>query len=183
MGEDATFRNVVVARQDLAPGTVLEAEHLAEIRIRLDESANFVAKDPATLIGQVVLGPVARLEFLQTANVAPAAGATSEGGLAVVSLAVDPTRTPQTLAAGELVSVLATFDDVEPAVTQLVADRVVVLSYDAGGTDFGSSDAVLRLGIADGATASAIINASHTGEISIIDLNSAPQVKLPESLS
>ena len=180
LGEDATFRDVVVAREDLAPGTILEAQHLAQITVRLDESATFVAAESNALIGQVVLGPVGRLEFMQASNVAPASGIDAQGGLAVVSLAIDPNRAPFSLAAGEIVSVLATFDDADPAVTELIADRVMVLSYDTGNGDFGTNDAVLRLGIAQGELASAIVNASQTGEISIIGLTSAPSVELPE---
>lgn len=180
LAEDATFRDVVVAREDLAPGTILEAQHLAQVTVRLDESATFVAAESNDLIGQVVLGPVGRLEFMQASNVAPASGTGAQGGLAVVSLAIDANRAPLSLVAGEIVSVLATFDDVDPAVTELIADRVMVLSYDAGNDDFGTNDAVLRLGIAQGDLASAIVNASQTGEISIIGLTSASSVELPE---
>jgi len=76
--------------------------------------------------------------------------------------------------------VVATFDDVEPAVTQLIADRVVVLSYGGGEADFSQSGAVLRLGLSDGQIASDIITAAQTGEISIIGVTGAVSVRLPE---
>lgn len=183
LGDDATFQDVVVARQDLAPGTVIEAEHVAEIRLRLDESADWVVSDTSEVIGSVLLGPVGRLEFVQRSNITEAASGAVPGGLAEVSIAIEPERAPASLAAGELVSVLATFDDIEPAATRLIADRVVVLSYDDGGAEFSRSDTVLRLGLADGEVASAIVNASQTGQISIVGVTGATSVSLPEVVS
>lgn len=180
LGDDATFQTVVVAREDLAPGTVLEAQHVAEIRLRLDESADWVVNSQQDAIGSVLLGPVGRLEFIQQANIAEAASDAVPSGLAEVSIAIAPERAPSSLAAGELVSVLATFDGTERAETMLIADRVVVLSYDNGNDDFASRTTVLRLGLADGELASAIVNAAQMGEISIIGVTGAGSVQLPE---
>lgn len=181
LGEDATFQDVVVAREDLAPGTVIEPQHVAEIRLRLDESADWVVTSSDDVIGSVLLGPVGRLEFVQKSNVAEAAPGAVPTGLAEVSIAIEPERAPSSLAPGELVSVLATFDDVEPAATRLIADRVVVLSFDDGESDFSQTGSVLRLGLSDGALASSIINAAQTGEISIIGVTGAGSVQLPET--
>lgn len=183
LGEDATFQDVVVAREDLAPGTVIEPQHVAEIRLRLDDSADWVVNGVDEVIGSVLLGPVGRLEFVQRSNVAESDPGTVPRGLAEVSIAIEPERAPARLAPGELVSVLATFDDVDPATTLLIADRVVVLSFDDGETDFSQTGSVLRLGLADGELASAIINASQTGEISIIGVTGAGSVQLPEATS
>jgi Flp pilus assembly protein CpaB len=180
IGEDATFQNVVVAREDLTPGTVLGPEHIAQVRIRLDESADWVISDAEDVVGSVLLGPVGRLEFVQRSNVAEARPGAVPAGLAEVSIAVRPERAPSSLTAGELVSVLATFDDVEPPTTQLIADRVVVLSFTDGDTDFSQTGAVLRLGLSDGQIASGIITAAQTGEISIIGVTGATSVQLPE---
>lgn len=180
LGDDATFQDVVVAREDLAPGTVLETQHIAQIRLRLDESADWVVEDPADVIGSVLLGPVGRLEFVQRSNVAEAAPGAVPAGLAEVSIAIEPERAPSSMAPGELVSILATFDDGELPVTQLIADRVVVLSFSDGNGDFSQTDTVLRLGIADGQVASDIVNAAQTGEISVIGITGAGSVSLPE---
>jgi len=128
LGEDATFQDVVVARRDLAPGTVLEADDVAEVRIRLDESVDFVATSSADVVGSVLLGPLSRLEFVQTSNLASGPPSGVPAGLAEVSIPIEPQRAPERLSPGELVSVLATYDD-DPTTTVLIADRVVVLSY------------------------------------------------------
>ncbi len=179
LGDDATFQDVVVARQDLAPGTVIEPEHVAQIRLRLDESADWVVPTTEEIIGSVLLGPVGRLEFVQRSNVAETPSGSVPSGLAEVSIAIEPERAPATLAAGEFVSVLATFDTGDSSVTRLIADRVVVLSFLDGQTDFSQTDTVLRLGLFDGEVASSIINASQTGEISIIGVTGAGSVELP----
>ncbi len=183
LGDDATFQNVVVARQDLAPGTVIEAAHVAQIRLRLDESADWVIPTTEEVIGSVLLGPVGRLEFVQRSNVAETESGSVPSGLAEVSIAIEPERAPATLASGELVSILATFDSDGVSVTRLIADRVVVLSYTDGQSDFSTTDTVLRLGLADGQVASTIVNASQTGEISIIGVTGAGSVQLAETTS
>lgn len=183
LGDDATYQDVVVAREDLAPGTVLEAKHVAQIRLRLDESADWVVQDTEAVIGSVLLGPVGRLEFLQRSNVATATPGSLPAGLAEVSIAIERERAPKRMAPGELVSVLATFDEGEFPTTRLIADRVLVLSFNDGTGDFSQTDTVLRLGIADGQVASEIVNASQTGEISIIGVTGAGSVILPEVTS
>ncbi len=182
LGDDATFRPVVVAREDLAPGTVIEPHHVAQITARLDESATFVVEDPNELYGSVVLGPIARLEFVQRSSVRQNAGTDAQTGVAEVSIAVEPERAPDDLATGELVSVYATFDSEDGSPTVLIADRVVVLSYETGSEDFSTADAVLRLGLADGDTAARIVNADRTGEVSVIGVTGAPTVRLPEQV-
>ncbi|MFT7474277.1 MAG: hypothetical protein ACI81L_001202 [Verrucomicrobiales bacterium] len=179
IGDDGTFRDVVVAREDLAPGTVIAPEHVAQIRMRLAGDANWVIAEPEDVYGSVLLGPVGRLEFLQTANVAEGNPSAVPSGLAEVSIEIDPGRAPSTLAPGELISVLATYDDRDEPRTELVADRVVVLSYSNGEGDFSTSSTVLRLGLDDGEAASEIVTASLTGDISIIGITGAAGIEIP----
>lgn len=179
LGEDSAFQDVVVARADLAPGTVLGPEELASVRIRLDETATFAISDATELYGSVLLGPVARLELIQRSNVAAAPAGDIGRGLAVVSVAVEPERAPPSLAAGELVSIFGSFSGGEGSRTELIADRVVVLSYLTDGSDF-SNEAVLRVGLADGDVAAAIVDAAQTGELTIVGVTGAPDVDLPE---
>ncbi len=178
IGEDAQIHDVVVAREDLAPGTVLGPEHVAQVRIRLDESATFVVADPDEAYGSVLLGPVGRLEFIQRSNLSPTVGVDGVTGFAEVSVAIDPERAPARLASGELVSILATLSGAEGSRTELVADRVTVLSYVTDGADF-SNEAVLRLGLHDGDVAARIVDAAQTGELSVIGVTDAPDVILP----
>ncbi len=181
LGNDATIRDVVVARQDLTPGTVIEPQHVAQIQIRLAEDVDWVVTNPESIYGSVLLGPVNRLEFVQLSNIAEGTPDAVPSGLAVVSIEVDPGRTPARLAAGELVTILATYTSEEPETTRRIAQDVVVLSYAGSDSEFGSSNTrVLRLGIADGAIASEIVMASLVGEVSVIGVTGATDVQIPE---
>lgn len=183
LGDNATIRDVVVARADLAPGTVIEPEHVMQIQIRLAEDVGWVVTEPESIYGSVLLGPVASREFLQLSNIADGTPDAVPSGLAVVSIEVDNGRTPASLAPGELVSVLATYTGDVPE-TRLIASNVVVLSYDNGNSEFTSNTStVLRLGIADGATASEIVMASLVADVSIIGVTGAGDVKIPEVTS
>ena len=183
IGEDATFQDVVVASQDLAPGTVLEPEHVEQVRIRLSDEANFVVSSPESVLGSVVLGPVGEDEFLQASNIALSAGDALPSGLAEVSIEVDANRAPARLDSGELVSLLATYDDGDGSRTSLIADRVVVLSYDNGSNDdFSTGDTVLRLGISDGDIASSIVTAAITGDVSVVGVTGANDLEIPSEI-
>ena len=181
LGDDATFQDVVVARQDLAPGAVIEADDVATIRIRLDEDADWVINDPAEVVGNLVVGPVAQLEFLQRSNVVESLPDSIPSGLAVVSVDLDPDHAPPSLAPGELISIYETGTDGET--TRLIADRVLVVSYDTGG-ETSSSSAVLRLAIADGDVAAKLVRAAALADdIAVIGVNGAPAVIFPETES
>lgn len=183
IGEDATFQDVVVARQELAPGTVIEAEHIEQVRMRLANEANFVVSNPDAIVGSVVLGPVGANEFLQVSNIAVSGPDTLPSGLAEVSIEIEPSRAPARIASGELVSLLATFEDSDGSRTVLIADRVVVLSYDDGDVDdFSGGDTVLRLGVSDGDVASAIVSAAITGDVSVVGVTGANDVTIPREV-
>lgn len=177
--DDSSYQDVLVARRDLAPGSVISSDDLVVVRIRLDESVDSVLSDPTEVAGSVLLGPVARLEFIQPSVLGDPAPSGVPSGLAEVTVAIEPDRAPAQLAPGELVSLVATFADEDPTSTRLIADRVVVLSYRRDGDEFGS-DAVLRLGLSDGETAMGIVHAAQTGELSVLGVMSAPAVVLPE---
>lgn len=180
LGEDATFQDVVVASQDLTPGTVIEAQHVDQVRMRLADEADWVVTSPEAVVGSVVLGPVGQNEFIQASNIAAGGPEAVPAGLAEVSIAIEASRAPARLDSGELVSILATFDDQDGARTTLIADRVVVLSYNTGqGADFGGGDTVLRLGVADGDVASSIVTAAISGDVSVLGVTGANEVDIP----
>jgi len=165
-------------------GTLLASRiGITQVEIRLAEDVDWIATDPEQLYGSVLLGPVGRLEFMQLSNVAEGTPDSLPSGLAEVSIEIDPNRAPAQLVSGEIVSILATYDDEEPALTKLIAREVTVLSYSAGDSEFGSGDAVLRLGIAEGEVASDIVLASIVGDISIVGVTGASGVDLPESVT
>jgi len=183
LGNDATFQDVVVATTDLAPGTVIDESDVATIRLRLDEQADWVIGDLGQVVGNVTLGPVGRLEFLQRSNIAAGLPGSMPGGAAVVSLAVPPENAPASIAAGELVTVLATFNGREVTTTEVVADRVTVLSYGAGANEFSNNSTVLRLGVTDGTIAGDIVHAAQTGTISVVGVTGATEVLIPEVIN
>ncbi len=178
LAEDTSTQSVVVARRDLAPGVILAPDDLATVQLRLDESVDSVLSDATVAHGTVLLSPLARFDIVQQSNLADVVG-DGDSGLAEVSFGVEPDRAPARLTAGELVSLVATFSDDDPPVTRLIADRVVVLSYERD-EEFGAGDAVLRVGLDDGDTALAVIHAARTGELSVVGVMSAPSVVLPE---
>ena len=182
LGDNATIRQVVIAAEDLTPGTVIEPGDVVEIDIRLSEDVDWVVTDAASIYGSVLLGPVDRLEFVQFSNIAEGTPDAVPSGLAVVSIEVDSTRAPATLSAGELVSVIATYDDDDQRpVTKLIAEEVIVLSYNNGGDEFGGvgSETVLRVGVAEGTVASEIVRAAVIGEVFIIGVTGATEVEIP----
>ncbi len=179
LGDQATIRQVVVANEALAPGTVLEPQHLATIEIRLAEEVDWVSSDTSEFLGSVLLGPVDEFEFIQRANVAEGSPDAVPNGLVEVSLEVEASRAPASLSPGELVTVLATFTD-EPAQTEVIGRNVTVISYSTIQDDFSTGGpTVLRLAIADGEVASDIVMASITGEISIIGVTGATDIEIP----
>lgn len=181
LGDDATFQTVVVATNDLGPGTLIEADDVAAVRIRLDESVTSVATSVEQVIGNVTLGPVGRTEFLQRSNLADMLPNNVPSGLAIVSLPVEPERAPASIAPGELVSILATFSENNGAdQTALIADRVVVVSFGDDGDEFGANDNVLRVAVDDGQLAANLALAGQTGTISIIGVTGANSIELPE---
>ena len=181
LGDQATIRRVVVATEDLAPGTVLEPQHLTSVEIRLAEEVDFVFENPEDLYGTVLLGPLDESEFVQFANLAAGNPDSVPTGLVEVSIEVEAVRAPSSLTAGELVTLVATFPNDEPAVTRVIARNVPVLSYDPGNSEFNSTgDTVLRLGIDDGETASEIVTASITGDVSVIGVTGATNIEIAE---
>ena len=186
LSDDSTFQTVVVATNDLGPGHLIEPEDVTTRRLRLDSDATFIVTDINAVIGTVTLGPVAQLEFIQRSNVTDMLSSEVPSGLAIVSLPVDPANAPSTIAAGELVSILATFPDddgLRGEVTELVADRLLVVSYGTDGDEFGANTSVLRVAVSDGQNAADIALAVETGVVSIVGITGANEVVIPEETS
>ncbi len=178
LSDDSTFQNAVVATRDLGPGQLIEAEDVASVRLRLDDQVQFVANDVSQVVGNVTLGPIAQFEFVQNSNVASMVTNEVPGGLATVSLPVNPANAPSTINPGELVSILVTYPNRE--VTELVADRLLVISYGGNSSEFGTNASVLRVAVRDGMNASEIALAAGTGEVSIVGITGANEVNIPQ---
>ena len=113
-----------MASQDLTPGTVIEAQHVDQVRMRLADEADWVVTSPEAVVGSVVLGPVGQNEFIQASNIAAGGPEAVPAGLAEVSIAIEASRAPARLDSGELVSILATFDDQDGARTTLILSLI-----------------------------------------------------------
>ena len=183
LSDDSTFQNAVVATRDLGPGQVIEAADVATVRLRLDDQVEFVANDVNQVIGNVTLGPIAQFEFVQASNIASMVSNEVPGGLATVSLPVSPSNAPLSINPGELVSILVTFDDNDGRRTELVADRLLVISYGTDGDEFGTNTSVRRVAVGDGENGSEIALASATGEVSVVGITGANDVDIPQLVS
>ena len=180
LSDDSTFQNVVVATNNLGPGQLIEPDDVAVVRLRLDDQVRFVANDVNEVIGSVTLGPVTVREFVLRSNVADMLPNNVPNGLAVVSLPVDPANAPSTIAPGAVVSILATFTDNNVDVTELVADRLLVVSYGTDGDEFGADTNVLRVAVGDGQNAADLALAAETGTVSVVGITGASEVSIPE---
>lgn len=183
LSDDSTFQNVVVATNNLGPGQLIEPDDVAVVRLRLDDQVRFVANDVNEVIGSVTLGPVTVREFVLRSNVADMLPNNVPNGLAVVSLPVDPANAPSTIAPGAVVSILATFTDNNVDVTELVADRLLVVSYGTDGDEFGADTNVLRVAVGDGQNAADLALAAETGTVSVVGITGASEVSIPEITS
>lgn len=180
LSDDSTFQNVVVATNNLGPGQLIEPDDVAVVRLRLDDQVRFVANDVNEVVGSVTLGPVTAREFVVRSNVADMLPNNVPNGLAVVSLPVDPANAPSTIAPGAVVSILATFTDNNEDVTELVADRLLVVSYGTDGDEFGADTNVLRVAVGDGQNAADLALAAETGTVSVVGITGASEVSIPE---
>jgi len=180
LSDDSTFQNVVVATNNLGPGQLIEPDDVAVVRLRLDDQVRFVANDVNEVVGSVTLGPVTAREFVVRSNVADMLPNNVPNGLAVVSLPVDPANAPSTIAPGAVVSILATFTDNDEDVTELVADRLLVVSYGTDGDEFGADTNVLRVAVGDGQNAADLALAAETGTVSVVGITGASEVSIPE---
>ena len=183
LSDDSTFQNVVVATNNLGPGQLIEPDDVAVVRLRLDDQVRFVANDVNEVVGSVTLGPVTAREFVVRSNVADMLPNNVPNGLAVVSLPVDPANAPSTIAPGAVVSILATFTDNNEDVTELVADRLLVVSYGTDGDEFGADTNVLRVAVGDGQNAADLALAAETGTVSVVGITGASEVSIPEITS
>lgn len=169
-------REVIVARNNLSPGTRITEADVATISVALDDSADFVATSMDEVVGSVLLGPVGQFEFVQRSNVIAPDDAEAPSGLAEVSIPVDPARAPAQLQAGQLISILATGTTEGKADTWPVAERIIVNAYEQR-SDF-ANDPVLRLAVDDGGLVTVITHAAATAELTIIDVTSSPDLDL-----
>lgn len=171
-GPDARY---VVARVDLAPGTVLAAEHLGTQRMELPEglaARSFGLDESEDLIGTVLTQAVAAGELVQLSDLRRGNGQVEQPAYEL-SFSVDADRAVDgELRAGERVDVVATVGTGTAATTALVAERVLVLDVDrADGGGFGTDRQVVTVALDDQVSVIAVTAAADSGTITLVRAN------------
>lgn len=171
----------VVAARDLAPGARLTGADLALRPIDLPAPLSGRAfRDEGSLVGAMVVGPVAAGELVQAgAVVRPEGGA----GTREVSFAVPRARAlGGRLAGGERVDVVATYGTGAEAVTVSVVRGALVVGVDAGRGPLGEQgDVVLTLAVDRAVDAMAVAHAARAGEVAVVRATGADADAGPDS--
>ncbi len=160
---------VLVARHDLAPGTIVGSATFRTVRVGADASAlrSFVrATDASGLVGKVVTTPVAAGGFVSAGDVQ-----TAGAGKARRSMSFPIARSHAldgTLVAGDRVDVVAV--DARSTVAKYVATNSEVLRVDNGGGSgpLRVSDGITVTLAVDSHTALAIATAVHGNELTLV---------------
>jgi Flp pilus assembly protein CpaB len=157
----------LVAAHDLTVGDRIGAQDLTFAKMQLPAGRNHAFRNPQTLIGATVVGPIAQGELIQTSEVVDKASAATERE---VSIPIDPARAVGGhLIAGDLVDVAATFGTGEGAYSLYVVRRAKVLESRANKGTLGSSQGlVVTLALPSGTDALAVAHAMTAGQITLV---------------
>jgi Flp pilus assembly protein CpaB len=156
---------VVVAARDLRVGEVLETEDLHTIDADLpDPAASAAFTSPDSLVGRVVLGPIAEGEIVQAASVTEGS-ATPDLHEVAISLPRGQIAVGR-LKQGERVDVFATFDDRTTSVVRGAA--VVQIEADDGGSLTSSREVTLVVAVPSGDAVAAVVHALRTGDVTVV---------------
>lgn len=159
---------LVVARDDLAVGDRITADHVSVARLDVPPFVRARAfRSPDQLVGATVLGPIARGELVQASAVARTTDAPP--GLHV-SFPVEAARAVDgTLRQGEAVDVLVTYGQGETASTKVVARAArVARTRTPGGVLGDDRTLVVTLVVATADDAAAVAHAANAGEVTIV---------------
>lgn len=160
----------VVARSDLTVGDVIKLDDLALVPMDLPAATtgSRAFTDPESLVGATVLGPIAKGELVQAGAVLRRFGAT--GGGPQVSLALPSSRAVGgSLAAGELVDVLATYGSGVDAYTVTVVREARVVRVDAtGGALSDGASLVITLAVSSHDDARAVSHSASAADVSVV---------------
>lgn len=163
---------VVVAARALPAGTIIGPGDTATESLKLPSGTRSVVfSQPAVVVGRALAVGTEPGEIIEPSMLTPAGGP----ALRPVSVAVDPDSLAG-LATGESVDVLATPSASSgspggaPALT-VVVRGAALFAVDRGGSGLlptSSSAAVATLGVGDLAEAEAIVEAAHSGTITLV---------------
>jgi Flp pilus assembly protein CpaB len=175
----------VVARQSLRVGQRLEASDLATEPMSLPGSVGngLAFRDPASLIGAVVVGPVRAGELVEAGDVSFGQHGLAERQLSFsVSLSHALDGALQT---GDRVDVLATYGTGTDSSTQMVASGVEVVAVTEPSSltaADGEPALVVTLSVPSAAEAVALAQAANAGQVTLVlSTGVAPPRVLPSS--
>ena len=158
----------LVARRDLPLGHRITKADLGTLDMDLPAlSRAKVYRDPAHLIGAVVIGPVAKGELVQASSVVAGGGDTNE---AQISFSIESARAVNgTLRRGELVDVVATFGTGADGYTAVVVKGARVADRtEADGTLSSGGEEVVTLAVPQEADTLAVAHAVNAGTITLV---------------
>ena len=123
-----------------------------------------------TIIGGVLVSPLAAGELVQSSAVAPP-NTTAEGAIEPsheVSFPFEADHAPDRLAHGERVSVLATYASSGETATRVIVSGGTVLEYRNEDDGFGTGSAKITLAVNDPNAALDLAHVSHTAALTIV---------------
>lgn len=165
----------LVARQDLALGHRITRADLGTLPMDLPALLRSKAyRDPAQLIGTMVIGPVNKGELVQSSAVLAGAAETSERQ---ISFPIDSARAVNgQLRRGEFVDVVATYGTGVDGYTEAVvrAARVADRSETKGALA-GQGNEVITLAVPDDAATFAVAHAVSTSTIMLVRSPAPPE--------
>jgi pilus assembly protein CpaB len=166
--------SAVVARRDLAVGTVLSAADVATKPVRRSQLPRVVVTDRDRILGRVVAVTVVEGAFVAARNVAPRRRTGLDGvvprGMRAMRVVVTDAIEPRP---GAAVDVLATYDPSASAAgtgddtTVVVADAVTVLGTDRHGSGAGRAGATGVTLLVDPDQATALADAQANGVVTL----------------
>jgi Flp pilus assembly protein CpaB len=170
-----------VAATAVVPGTELAADDVELVSVDLPgELADRAFTDVDELVGMVTVAPIDAGELVQRSAVA-ADPRPDQGGY-TMSFAIETDRAAGgRLEPGQRVAILVTYTGAQEAITEVVAEDAVVVSFDrAGDAALDALDeTVLTVRLPDSANPLAVAHAARVGEITIVDPTFAGESPLP----
>lgn len=165
----------VVARNAVAPGTVLTADHLGTQAMELPDSLaarSFTLAEHVDLVGAVTTQAIAAGELVQLSDLRVGTGqqVVAEHEL---SFSVESDRAVSgTLRAGERVDIIATIGSGPDAPTEVVGRDVLVLSvHRSDEAGLGGARQVVTVALHDDAAAVAVAAAVDKGTVTLVRAN------------
>jgi Flp pilus assembly protein CpaB len=170
--DDVPTTQFVVARSDIAPGTVVTNEHVGLVAMSLPDlqsSQAFNGTEDGLVLGSVAIQAVGGGELLQRSDlrVGPASDAAAS---TEISFEIDTARALNgKLQAGEHVDLIATFGSGLTATTEQVLSGVRVVAVDReSNSSLATDQIVITLALDRSADAVAVARAIDTGKLTLV---------------